>query len=175
LPRSVGSVLSWWYRDTKKTSAFTAAGRRALDVRTTAGREEVTTVVVNRRDATWWRVTSHVPPAAPGAPGPRGCGGPGVDIGPGGWPAFIGYQLSCGGYAVGGRQRVDGTDAIKITGGKGLTVLWVNPATYLPVRVVTGGQQRIQTDFRWLPPTPAHLAQLRVPVPAGFRQVRPPA
>jgi hypothetical protein len=53
------------------------------------------------------------------AAGPSACGGPGVDIGAGGWPAFIGHELRCGGYRVAGRQRVDGMDAIEVTGGRG--------------------------------------------------------
>jgi hypothetical protein len=32
-----------------------------------------------------------------------------------------------------------------------------------------GGKER--TQFRWLAPTTANLAQLTVPVPPGFRQV----
>ena len=36
------------------------------------------------------------------------------------------------------------------------------------------GPLNSRTDFRWLPPTPANLAQLKVTVPAGFTQVPPP-
>jgi hypothetical protein len=175
-PGGVGSVTLRWYRGTVKMSAFTAAGRRALDVRTTtaAGGRAATTIAVNYRDATWWRATSQAPPAA-SAPAPRGCGGPGVDLGPGGWPSFIRHQLSCGGYTAVGRQRVDGISAIKLTEGNGRNVLWVDPATYLPVRAVFAGrQQQIRTDFRWLSPAPARLAELSLPVPAGYRQVPPP-
>jgi hypothetical protein len=67
---------------------------------------------------------------------------------------------------------VDGVDAIKMTGSAGQLTLWVNPTTYLPVRFTVGP---LQNDFQWLRPTPANLALLRVPVPAGFRQVPPPA
>ena len=75
-----------------------------------------------------------------------------------------------------GRQLIDGIDAIKITGNGGRDTLWVNPAGYLPVRVMlTLRAIQIQTDFSWLAPTPANLAQLNVTVPAGFRQVAPPA
>jgi hypothetical protein len=171
--RTVGSVAEWWYQGTGKTSAFTAAGQRVLEVANIAGRGEATVVAVNYRDATWWRATIQATPSA--APVPRRCGGPGVDIGAGGWPVFIRYELSCGGYTADGRQRIDGISAIKITQREGLVALWVNPATYLPVRVVTNGLQRIQADFRWLSPTPAYLARLRVPIPPGFRQVRPPS
>jgi hypothetical protein len=174
-PRSVGSVTVRWYRGTARTSAFTAAGQRALDVRTTiAAGGRAAAIAVNYRDATWWRATSLVPPA-PSAPAPRRCGGPGLDLGPGGWPDFIRYQLSCGGYTVSGRQRVDGITAIKLTDRNGRNALWVDPATYLPVRaVIAGWRQQIQTDFRWLAPAPARLAALGLPVPAGFRQVPPP-
>ena len=171
----VGSVTARWYRGTYKVSAFTAAGQRVLAVRTTttAQGRAAETLIVDYRDATWWRAASQVPPAA-STPAPSVCGGSGVDLGPGGWPAFIGYQLACGGYTAVGRQRVDGVSAIKLTQPSGPSTLWVNPATYLPVHAVSGGPQPIQTGFRWLPPAAAHLAALSLPVPAGFRQVPPP-
>jgi hypothetical protein len=50
--------------------------------------------------------------------------------------------------------------------------LWVNPATYLPVRMTIGP---VNASFEWLAPTPANLAPLHLTVPAGFRQVPPPA
>jgi len=164
------SMVSWSYRGADKISAFTATGQRVLDVGTTPapGGGGVTVAVVYR-GATWWRAATGPPPV------PARCGGPNVIIGHGGWPTFIRHQLGCGGYMTAGRQRVDGVNAIKITGGEGLAVLWVDPATYLPVRVLLAiGDQRPQTDFRWLSTTPANLAQLRVPVPVGFRQVPPP-
>jgi hypothetical protein len=50
--------------------------------------------------------------------------------------------------------------------------LWVNAQTYLPIRLVIGvgggGQGIAVQDFRYLPPTPANLARLRVPIPAGY-------
>ena len=171
-PLSAGSTVTWSYLGTSKTSGFTATGQRVFDeVDSTAGSGGAHEIAVIYRDATWWRATIGAPPA-PSAP-PR-CGGPGVDIGSGGWTAFIRYELGCGGYTADGRQRVDGIDAIKLTGGRG-SALWVNPATYLPVRAVIAGRQPIQTDFRWLSPTPANLAQLNVPIPAGFRQATPPS
>jgi hypothetical protein len=165
------SMVSWSYQDTDRFSAFTATGQRVLDVRTASapGGGGVTVAVVYR-GATWWRAATGPPPAVL----PR-CGGPNVIIGHGGWPTFIRHELGCGGYITAGRQRVNGVDAIKIIGGQGLAVLWVDPATYLPVRALLAmGDQRPQTDFRWLSTTPANLAQLRVPVPVGFRQVPPP-
>jgi hypothetical protein len=47
--------------------------------------------------------------------------------------------------------------------------LWVNTATYLPVRLVTfNGAEKITFGFRFLPPTPANKALLRPHIPAGF-------
>jgi hypothetical protein len=89
-----------------------------------------------------------------------------------GWPAFIRSQLACGAYAVSGRQVVDGISTIKITGASGQFTFWVDPATYLPVQMAMG-QKR--TEFRWLAPTPANLAKLKVTVPAGFKHVPAPA
>ncbi|MGH3215700.1 MAG: hypothetical protein ACRDNZ_00260, partial [Streptosporangiaceae bacterium] len=149
-PWSVASMVSWSYRGTGKMSAFTAAGQRVFDERITlAGGRAGATLAVIYRDATWWRAA---PSAAPTAPprSPPGCG-PGLTIGPGGWPAFIRQELSCGQYTAAGRQRVDGVDAIKVTGHKGLDTLWVNPANYLPVRAIFQfgqGRPRMLTDFR---------------------------
>jgi hypothetical protein len=48
-----------------------------------------------------------------------------------------------------------------------LTV-YVSPATYLLVRVVIGG---LRQDYRWLAPTAANLAMLKVRIPPGFHRV----
>jgi hypothetical protein len=172
-PWSVGSTVTWAYQGSWKTSAFTAAGQPVFSERTThvAGRSE--TVAVIYPNATWWRATA-APPAGrtPACP-------PGITTGLTvifRWAVFIRDELRCGGYRIDGRQRVDGVDAVKLTGGKALAVLWVNPATYLPVRAISGfGQGRAQTDFRWLSPAQASLSQLSLRVPAGFRQIPPPS
>jgi hypothetical protein len=52
--------------------------------------------------------------------------------------------------------------------------LWVDAATYLPLRQVlqfSDGKQDI-TDYRFLPPTAANLAQLRPVIPAGYHRTR---
>lgn len=172
-PPRFGSVVSWSYHGTSRTSAFTATGQRVLNekITTDAGRGRVTVAVIYRHGI-WWRAATGPPPAPTGPPR---CAGREVTIGPGGWPALIRDELGCGRYMAYGRERVDGVDAIKIIGPKGLAVLWVDPATYLPVRALLGfAQDRPQTDFRWLSPAPTALARLRMPVPAGFRQVPAP-
>jgi hypothetical protein len=171
----VGSSLILSYRSTTKFSALGAAGEHVFDLGLSTAHRTVSATAVFYRNHTWWT-------SAPGIKLPAGFGGPTgcvrghlivVRRGQGnGWPAFIRSQLACGAYTVVGRQAVGGVDAIKITGASGAFTFWVNPATYLPVQMALP-QQR--TEFRWLPPTEANLAQLRVTVPAGFRQVPPPA
>ena len=63
-------------------------------------------------------------------------------------------------------------------GSKSIQTFWVDPATYLPVRVRVAWPARRGMpytkevgDFRWLTPTKVHLATLQVPVPSGFRRV----
>jgi len=62
-------------------------------------------------------------------------------------------------------------------------VIWVNPATFLPVRTLStlaliGGRHarawREQTDYQWLKPTRANLAHLGVRIPAGYTRVPAP-
>jgi hypothetical protein len=100
------------------------------------------------------------------------------------WRASIAKALSCKLFHLAGRQYVDGVDAMTLAGKPeygGRETLWVNPATFLPVRlsgtIFAGPGQRYQqvvTDFRFLPPTKANLAALhaairRAPIPATFR------
>jgi hypothetical protein len=104
--------------------------------------------------------------------------------------------LTSGTATIAGRQRIDGIDTIKIILTSRTTpsspeptwrqTLWVNPSTYLPVRMVSlpyssdgypymslpplavGPFTEAVTEFQWLPPTPANLAQLNAPIPSGF-------
>ena len=60
--------------------------------------------------------------------------------------------------------------------------LWVNPTTYLPVRVSgsdtayggSGGRTVSSgvTNVQWLPPTKANIAQALVTIPPGYQQVK---
>jgi hypothetical protein len=89
---------------------------------------------------------------------------------------------------------LDGVEAIKLTVDFKFAapqVIWVNPRTFLPMqtvshphiyvaatgtgvadkplRLVPVREQR--TQFTWLSPTAASLAQLTPPIPPGFRHV----
>jgi len=114
------------------------------------------------RDRTWWTAAwSRAPPLGrPVLSGYRADG----------WPGIIQYELSVHVFRVAGHQVIDGTNAIKLVTASGSATMWVNPATYLPVRYDVDGSQ---TDYRWLTPTAAHLALLDLPIPAGFTQVPP--
>ncbi len=100
------------------------------------------------------------------------------------WRATITKALSCGLYRLSGRQWVDGVDAMTLVAqprGMGFRdTIWVDPATYLPVRTSTtflsgpGRDEQLVTDFSFLPPTRAnlaalHAAQRRASIPATFR------
>jgi hypothetical protein len=164
--------LLWADLHTTKLSAFTATGRRVFDERFTTGNGSVTTTVVSYPSHTWW--TARSPRPAVTGPASAGClpgGGIRLAGGRNAWPDFIRSQLACGAYTLAGRHAVGGVDALEITGNSGHLKLWVNAATYLPMRLETGG---LQTDFQWLPRTPASVAMLNVRVPAGFHQVPPP-
>ena len=151
---------------------------------------------------TWARQPGLGQPAAPAFGTPtakRGCGPaiagfptlfrlglPGTSPSASSLPTTVATALrtavSCGTLTVAGRQTVDGTNTIKLTSRAGSPLaetIWVDPSTYLPVRVVVrspygppGLQQT--ADFTWLPPTAQNLAKLTVPVPAGFREVSLP-
>lgn len=116
------------------------------------------------------------------------------------WSSFIKATLDCGAARVTGHVWVNGQETTEITGkpitvrlGRGeghavhekyaraLWTLYVNPSSYLPVRVIgvtetfggAGGHTRFQsvTNVRWLPPTPANTARALVTIPPGYHQV----
>jgi hypothetical protein len=177
-PHTDNVMVTWEYRDSFADVASTATGQPVYADHIAGTAHRVTAVGVSYRDATWWRATQTLTPGAsvPAA----GCSLP-WPSGSRGWPAYIREELSCGVYHLDGRQRVGGIDAVKLTteNKSGRRVLWINPATYLPVRETdlagrVPGQQPVQTDFRWFPVSAASLAHLKVSVPASFRQVQPP-
>jgi hypothetical protein len=174
-PWNVRYLVVWAYQRVSKESAFSAAGYRVFDLRFAPVHGTLTSTGVIYHSRTWWRGAIGPAPVQ-GGPPPTQCG-PGIRLGTGGWPTFIRYELSCGEFTKGGQQRIGGIEAIQLTGNGGRETIWVNPRTYLPVRTVfsaPGGPQ-LQTDFGWFTPTRARLAELRLPVPPGFRQVAPPA
>lgn len=117
------------------------------------------------------------------------------------WKSFIEQMLACGAASATAHVRIDGVETTKITGKpvtvrlssgyskvireKWVTVQWalyVNPVTYLPVRI--GGSTKSYggargttvssgvTNVQWLQPTKANIAKTLVTIPPGFKQMR---
>jgi hypothetical protein len=123
-----------------------------------------------------------------------------AEFNPTDWMTYVRQTLSCGEFKIAGHARVNGQMTIKITGSTtrpnwwagvphaegrgGMQVdatLYVDPSTYVPVRVLWRNVTHwrdgkplvgmVRADIRMLPPTPANVAQASVPIPAGFRRV----
>jgi hypothetical protein len=167
----VSSMVRWSYQGTSRFAAYNDDGQPVFTQRVqTSAHSPGTATTVVYRNGTWWRTTLR---AMSPAHDPDTCG-PGIQMGAGGWVGYIRTALSCGELTADGRQRMDGMNTIKFAGRNGLT-LWVNPATYLPVRLRSDFGRMSQTDFRWLSPTLARLDQLSVTIPAHFHQVAAPS
>ena len=120
------------------------------------------------------------------------------------WPAFIKATLACGAATVTRHVWIDGRETTKITGspvtvrlpgGEARAVrekwvragwtLYVDPATYLPVRISSSSRSfggpapsyafSSVTSIQWLRPTKANIAKTLVTIPPGFRRVHSPA
>jgi hypothetical protein len=116
------------------------------------------------------------------------------------WKSFIDEMLACGAASATTNVRLGAQETTKITGrpvtvrlspgyskvvrADWVTVRWalyVNPRTYLPVRIegstkTYGGAAGTSlssevTDVQWLPPTTANVARTLVTIPAGFQRV----
>jgi hypothetical protein len=189
-------VITWSYHGRTRVAGLGAGGILLLE----AGPSTATRplgheppprpVLVSRPAASWFHPLSMPPPAQLRMT----CRGSSQALydgpfmmslmqdSPAGWTALIREALSCGLFKLDGRQRVDGVDAIRLTATpedvkrqKGAhEKLWVNPKTFLPVRM-SFGLGAATADFRWLPLTEANLAQLQVTIPRGVAGRRLPA
>jgi hypothetical protein len=174
----------WITLGRNRTETFTQAGGIATDVgyfKNAAGYMVVTSVDFQKK--TWWRETgTHSVKPGPVPTPSLSC----KDVSPFKMifiPAQMADNLreevSCGQLKLDGTGYVDGTPALKLTGGfPGFlpVTYWLNASTYLPVRVTIAGGNRSpghQSDLQWLPPTAANLAKTTVTIPAGFKRVPP--
>lgn len=166
-----------------REQGFTAAGQPVYDWVVVQAPTLYTSTLIDYQARIWWRTAQHVTPWTPPASALT-CGDVAsfaINMDPTYWAAGIRKALSCGQYTTSGTERVDGVKAIKLTPvrpGDIAAVLWVDPRTYLPLRVTLefqgrpGGESK---DVQWLPPTAANLADLTAPVPPGFVKVPAPA
>jgi hypothetical protein len=140
----------------------------------------------------------YTPPSSACGKAAMEMGGPAPASGD--WPAFVKATLACGGARVAGHVRINGVQTTKITGkpvtvrlsggygkvvhekyARALWTLYVNPQTYLPVRMIgvtetfggSGGHTRFTsvTNVQWLPPTAANRAKALVTIPPGYHRV----
>jgi hypothetical protein len=126
-------------------------------------------------------------------------GGPGVPTTH--WSVFIRATIACGAASVTGHVVIGGVETTKITGkpvtdrlspgyakvihekwSRSYWTLYVDPTTYLPVRMsgstyMFGGPMpsytsSTVTDVRWLPATPGNIRRASVTIPHGFHRWR---
>jgi hypothetical protein len=98
-------------------------------------------------------------------------------------PAALVRGIANGAWWVVARTRLDGQQAIELSEtGRGTalieplpTLLWINAQTYLPMRLISGtaSTEMGLFSFSYLPATPANLALLRTPIPAGYPRSNP--
>lgn len=197
---NVAVITGGWFHGPRWTqvrvsSGFTVSGRRiyAVEDRITPSKQTVTGVIFANH--TWWREGWPKNPDAGGSGRPDlPCGivslsGDGQQLGVFFTPAGIRKDLACGAFVVTGHQHLNGIDTIRLaqqklahtTDSPYAITLWVDAATYLPVRTmmthIDGPDGRplavkIVTSYTWRPVTEARLRALHIaPIPAGFKRV----
>ena len=159
---------------------------------------KLTSVYVTYFNRKWSMVSEFIAPNVCSTTGTLEMGGPPPATS--NWPAFIKATLACGAATVTGHALIDGVDTLKITGSPATIklppdqakayrekwlwqrwTLYVNPTTYLPVRLANSGgtfggpapsnSSTSVTDMQWLPATSANTAKALVIIPAGFDHV----
>jgi hypothetical protein len=183
-----------------------------IDTGSTTARARTTSTLVDYHTKTWWRLSFSRTPDQPAPPGSCNVQVQ-LDVQPDTLPvlaADIRQALACGQLTDEGTEHIDGVDVIKLgsvrtvtepahdaarhgktrhipaTTFTTITNIWVDPASYLPVRFVSATTEASASDpgsfvtgsgtwdIKWLPPTGADLALLTVQIPPGFTQVAPP-
>jgi len=202
---SATTAEEWSYGDQWRSVTYSPAGHPVYDEGFSASASSSVFTLVNYSTRTWARVPGLGRPAPAAAlpaaslPAAHGCGPgivtfplllrfglPGIGLPASSLPSTVARSLrtavSCGTLTEAGRQEVDGIEAIKLVSKPSSPIsetIWVDPSSYLPVRVVAGSALspalKQTADITWLPPTAQNLARLTVPIPAGFRHVSFPA
>jgi hypothetical protein len=190
--RSYQTVI-WSYRGDMSELTFGARGQLQADNGTAVADGKLRSVEVDYVRGTW-ELSPATQPSGP----PKPCtlagflaAGSGYEVAD--WQSLLRRELRCGGYKVAGSAVVDGIKTVKLTGSavienripsldlRCVNTIFVDPATYLPVRVwqnaVPVADPRIHSvpssaDFRWLRATAANIAKALVTIPAGYRQVQ---
>jgi hypothetical protein len=191
----VGEIDAWYRNGVNHVAEFGPGGRLIASTRTVVGSHR--NLEVNYAHRTWWDFGP-----TDWAIANSGCHLQFGDIGATAWAAGIRKLLSCAHATVAGRLWVNGVHAIALRlnfrPGHGWPLfcmppvcgwpisgfrayLFIDPSSYLPILVAPSvvftsrtitppGRQYV--EFRWLAPTPANLARLRLAIPPGFRHLK---
>jgi hypothetical protein len=143
----------------------------------TVTRDKTVTITINYRSRTW-STTAYpwgwVRPA--NTPGPR-------PVTTDQASDALRDAIKAGSMTDDGPAEVDGQRAIHLVQGSAKTGeinMWVDPATYLPIRTIgtapgesVASGRAIREDYKWLPDTAANMRLLTPAgaIPAGFAQV----
>jgi len=198
-----GPSIYWAYGPRNRFEELTGSGEPFLVQGTALIGGKLTGVYVTYYNRKWSLLPEGVAPAsACSRTGTLEMAGPAAPAR--NWPAFVHATLACGAATVTGHAWIDGVNTVRITGSpvteklspgearaihekwlRSQWTLYVNPHTYLPVRLsgsnyTYGGPMPSYystgvTDIRWLRPTAANIAKALVTIPPGFRHVRSPA
>jgi len=198
-----GPSIYWAYGPRNRFEEFTGSGEPFLAQGTALIGGKPTGVYVTYYNRKWSLLPEGAAPvSACSRTGTLEMAGPAAPAR--NWPAFIHATLACGAATVTGHAWIGGVKTVRITGSpvteklspgearaihekwlRSQWTLYVNPHTYLPVRLsgsnyTYGGPMPSSystgvTDIRWLRPTAANIAKTLVTIPPGFRHVRSPA
>jgi hypothetical protein len=175
------NTATWAYGNSARMVSLTqdldAAGKPVLGYLMTVTPDKTVTITINYSSRTWATTTYPFGSATPAnAPGPRPQSNAQA-------AAALWNAVKAGSVTVVGPAEVDGQRAIHLVQGSsraGEIDMWVNPATYLPIRTIdtapgesVTSSHAIRDDYQWLPDTAANMRLLTVAgaIPAGFAQV----
>jgi hypothetical protein len=178
----IENTATWSYarsgREVTLTQNLGAGGTPVLGYLMTATSDQTVTITINYGTRTWSTTTYPwgyaTPPNTPG-PLPQTTA-QAADA--------LRAAINAGSMTEAGPAEVDGQHATQLVQGSvktGEIDMWVDPATYLPIRTIetapgesVASDRAIRDDYKWLPATAANLSLLTPAgaIPAGFTQVR---
>jgi len=178
----IENTATWSYarsgREVTLTQNLGAGGTPVLGYLMTATSDQTVTITINYGTRTWSTTTYPwgyaTPPNTPG-PLPQTTA-QAADA--------LRAAINAGSMIEAGPAEVDGQHATQLVQGSvktGEIDMWVDPATYLPIRTIetapgesVASDRAIRDDYKWLPATAANLRLLTPAgaISAGFTQVR---
>jgi hypothetical protein len=177
----IENTATWNYansgREVTLTQILGAGGSPVLGYLMTATSDKTVTITIDYSRRTWSTKSypwGHATP--PNTPGPL----PQTTVQA---ANALRDAVNAGSMIDVGAAEVDGQRAIHLVQGSAKTGeidMWVDPATYLPIRTTetapgesAASDRAIRDDYKWLPDTAANLSLLTPAraVPAGFTQV----